>query len=95
MRISRSVGFVLLLIMVLSPARAWAQAEDIGFAPVPRRLEKEFLARGSWGYGQIWDSVAALGAVRRIPVTAARDRGSLTGLSLPVADAARAGNVTS
>ncbi|MCE9602863.1 MAG: hypothetical protein K8S21_11720 [Gemmatimonadetes bacterium] len=59
-------------------------------APVPRRLEKEFLARGSWGYGQIWDSVAALGVVRRIPVTAGRDRGSLTGLSLPVADATRA-----
>lgn len=35
MRIGRSVGFVLLLSLVLSPARAWAQAEDIGFAPVP------------------------------------------------------------
>lgn len=59
-------------------------------APVPRRLEKDFLARYSWGYSELWDSVAKLGAVRRIPVTAARDRGSLTGLSLPVADATRA-----
>ena len=59
-------------------------------APVPTRLERIFLARNSWGYGELWDSVAALGTVRRIPVTAGRDRGALTGVSLPVADATRA-----
>ena len=58
--------------------------------PVPRRFEKDFLARGSWGYRELWDSVAKLGAVRRIPVRAGLDRGTLTGLTLPVADATRA-----
>jgi uncharacterized protein YfaS (alpha-2-macroglobulin family) len=59
-------------------------------APVPRALERAFLTRYAWGYRELWDSVAARGETRRLPITAGRDRGSLTGLGMPVADATRA-----
>jgi uncharacterized protein YfaS (alpha-2-macroglobulin family) len=58
-------------------------------APIPRAREQQWLARYAWGYGELWDSVASRATVQRIPTRAGRDRGSLTGLPMPVVDASR------
>ncbi|MCC7001745.1 MAG: Ig-like domain-containing protein [Gemmatimonadaceae bacterium] len=63
-------------------------------APVPVRLEPQFLTRYAWGYGELWDSIAAQATTRRIPVRATRDRGALTGLVMPVPDATQVGTPT-
>ena len=63
-------------------------------APVPVRLEAQFLARYAWGYRELWDSVADSVPLRRLPVQAARDRSALTGITLPAPDASRAGTPT-
>ncbi len=63
-------------------------------APIPTRLEAQFLSRYEWGYEGLWDSVAAGAMQRRIPVRAARDRGALTGLAMPLPDATQTGTPT-
>jgi len=58
--------------------------------PVPDSLEAQWLSRaGAWGYRQLWADArkAGIATVQRIPVTAPNDRGIVTSLKLPIADA--------
>ena len=63
-------------------------------APVPDSLEARFLSRFGWGATDAWDRVASSAGIVRIPVTAGRDKPSITGVLLPASDASRAGTPT-
>ena len=61
-------------------------------APVPDSLESAVLTRFGWGDDSLWTQLSRRGTVQRIPVRAVPERAMLTGIRLPVADAARPGN---
>ena len=58
-------------------------------APVPDSMESAILTRFGWGDDSLWTQLARRGTVQRIPVRAAPERAMLTGIRLPVPDAAR------
>ena len=63
-------------------------------SPVPDSLEAAVLTRFGWGDDSLWTQLARRGTVQRIPVRAAAERAMLTGVRLPVPDAARPDNPT-
>src|SRR5688572_4125669 len=61
-------------------------------APVPDSAESKVLTRFGWGDDSVWTSLARAATTQRIPLRAASDRPMLTGVRLPVADAAVPGS---
>ncbi|HUF27256.1 MAG TPA: MG2 domain-containing protein [Gemmatimonadaceae bacterium] len=59
-------------------------------APVPDSLEARILSRFGWGDDELWSTLLRGASVQRLPVRAARDRPTLTGVRLPAPDATRA-----
>ncbi len=59
--------------------------------PIPDTLEAGWLSRSAWGYGDLWAKArqAGIATVQRVAVSAPEDRGLVTGLRLPVANAQR------
>jgi alpha-2-macroglobulin len=66
----------------------------VEIAAVPDSLERQFLSRYAWGFGELWGALQPGARVQRIPVRATVDRGSISGVPLPVADATRAGTAS-
>ncbi|HEX6057748.1 MAG TPA: MG2 domain-containing protein [Gemmatimonadaceae bacterium] len=66
----------------------------VEMAPVPDSLVGRFLARGEWGWRELWQLVQPGMRVRRIPLRAERDRPSYTGVPMPAASARTAGAPT-
>jgi len=62
-------------------------------AGIPDSLEGQALAR-SWGWEDLWSRLLPAAARRTVPVTAPRDAPRVTGVRLPVYNAARPGSPT-
>ncbi len=61
-------------------------------APVPERMEARALTRFGWADDTMWTALARGATTQRLAVRAPVDRGMITGVRLPVADATRAGS---
>ncbi|HJU88585.1 MAG TPA: MG2 domain-containing protein [Gemmatimonadaceae bacterium] len=61
----------------------------VSVAPVPDSLEGSFLRRSPWSLYDLWSKVARGRRVIRIPVSGTPDVPKVTGVKLPVTDAAR------
>lgn len=58
-------------------------------APVPDTLEATILSRFGWGDDELWTTLLRGASVQRLPVRAATDEPTLTGVRLPAPDASR------
>ena len=61
-------------------------------APVPDSIEAALLTRFGWGDDSLWTVLARSATTQRVAVKAAPERAMLTGIRLPVPDAARPGS---
>ena len=60
-------------------------------APVPDSAESKVLTRFGWSDDSVWTTLARRATTERIPLRATPDRAMLTGIRLPVPDAAQPG----
>jgi hypothetical protein len=61
-------------------------------APVPDSMESAMLTRFGWGDDSLWKSLSRGATTQRIALRAMPERAMLTGVHLPVSDAARPGS---
>ncbi len=63
----------------------------VAIRPIPDSLYPEFLRRGPWGWGPLWDRLDSTGGVRPLLVPHPQDQMMVTGIPLPIPDATRPG----
>jgi uncharacterized protein YfaS (alpha-2-macroglobulin family) len=61
----------------------------VSIATIPDSLEGDFLRRSPWSLGDLWAKLARTKRVTRIAVRSTPDVPTVTGIKLPVSDAAR------
>lgn len=65
----------------------------VSIRPIPDSLYPEFLRRGPWGWNTLWDKLDSTAGSTPMLVPHPQDQMMVTGVALPVADAARPGAV--